>query len=127
MHRDSTNNGPAQGADVAALLETLEPAIRHASSAGVVLAPTGDVMLAANAAARHLLDIRDGQPGRSLVCASLGEIVRAAGESLALGRPSWFAVDGDVIEVRADRAGSLHIVWLDSSRIALASRLRPNL
>jgi hypothetical protein len=94
----------------AALLDTLEPAIRHASAAGVILAPAGDVMLAANAPARHLLDIRDGPPGRPLGCAFLGEIVRAARESQSLGRPAWFAVDGDVIEVRADRAGPLHIV-----------------
>jgi len=53
--------------------------------------------------------------------------VRAASESLASGRAAWFGIEGDVVEVRASRAGDTILVWLDSSRGSLASRLRPNL
>ena len=128
MQRDTNSNGSRHSAAVhASPVASLELAIRHAPSAGVILSAEGGALLAANTLARQLLDIHEAAPGPTLTSPHGSDLLRAASESLGTGRPAWFGVEADVIEVRATRANDLVVAWLDSSRTALAARLRPNL
>ena len=128
MQRDPNSNGdPLPAVELAPPAGPLELAIRHAPSAGLILAFESGELRAANTPARQLLDIRDVAAPRRLACPHQTELVRATRESLASGRAAWFGMEGDVVEVRAARAGEAILVWLDSSRTSLAARLRPNL
>jgi PAS domain S-box-containing protein len=105
----------------------LEEALRHAPAAGLVLAPVEARIVAANAAARQLLDIRDGGAERALVCGQQRELQQAAQQSAAEGRTTWFKGPRDLVEVRASAIGAFLLVWLQSPRAAFGQRLRPNL
>ena len=128
MQRDpNSNDEPLPAAVLASPAGPLELALRQAPAAGLILAFGSGDLLTANAPARQLLDVHEDPSARALVCPHQAELVRAASESLASGRAAWFGIEGDVVEVRASRAGDTILVWLDSSRGSLASRLRPNL
>jgi PAS domain S-box-containing protein len=128
MQRDSNSNDERLPAvAVAPAAGPLELALQHSPSAGLILALETGALQAANAPARQLLNVRELQPAGSLASPHQPELLRATRESIASGRAAWFGIEGDVIEVRADRAGDAIVVWLDSPRTALAGRLRPHL
>src|SRR5882762_4129266 len=100
MQRDpNSNDEPLPVAVLASPAGPLELAIRHAPAAGLILALGSGDLLTANTPARQLLDMREDQSARALVCPHHSELVRAASESLASGRAAWFGIEGDVVEV----------------------------
>ncbi len=122
-------NEDAETAGTAPLKAQLAAALHQAATAGVLLAPGGEV-LTANAAASSLLRLDRPINGTvaALPPAATAALRRAAVQSVTSGRPAAFLLDADIIEVRAtalDDAAML--VWLHGSRTALADRLRQEL
>ncbi len=122
-------NEDPETAGIALLKAQVAAALHQAATAGVLLAPGGEV-LTANPAASSLLHLIAPINGAvaPLAPAAAAALRRAAVQSVTSGRPAAFLLEADIIEVRATALDdSAMLVWLHGSRTALADRLRQEL